>query len=463
MIRRAVTLLLVVVLPASPVYALRANMLKDMDRLEKMGHYEEVLFYRRSSMDMVLALHCPLGGLAFDPAMDQVYPQLDRIYGTGRKTRHQQSETRVDRRYWGIVNGQRDAIFELLPKAKLTDAQRRLLDLRVRVYVEDHLSPELDEMGNFFFRRKAMIFEQTGLFHDAAFRRRLTGHYDLRVCVPYYATMAQELAARGETRLAAAYRAKSEWYREQALRELRHANGDRLLSKLKAGDPRRRMTEKEVLALIERALRSDEPDAQFAAAIILSDLHGDDLLGKMHVPAGYATGVRAEYFSRPGQKTPVAAKTLRAVDIGFRANSRFPEVLRPYWRKDAIFPATARGQFQLRVRGALRVPKAGRYRFYLRTEGNNRAVLRIGDKTVVSPANAPKRLYTTQNNWTGGALFRIDFSEPVELAEGLTSLAIDYQGNQVKTKLEHVGLRLYWSSEDRVMELVPSSALFHGR
>ena len=55
-------------------------------------------------------------------------------------------------------------------------ARRALLDLRVRVYVEDHLSPDFDEMGNFYFRRKAWVMERAGLFYDASFRRRLTGY-----------------------------------------------------------------------------------------------------------------------------------------------------------------------------------------------------------------------------------------------------------------------------------------------
>jgi len=474
----------VLVAAAPPLFALRANMTRDLKRLEQMGHYEQVVYYRKSSMDMVTALHARLSGIAFDPQMDGVYRELDRLFGNGQRTRHQLVETRVDRRYWNVVDGQRRALVDLLAKAKLTPVLSQRLDTRVRVYLEDHMAPEFDEMGNFFFQRKAWIFERAGLFWDASFRRRLTGHYELRVCVPYYATIADEAAAQGDRTLAAAYRRKAEWYREEAVRELRRSNGDRLLSELQQGHRRERLTHDQVVTLLEKGIASTESDARFAAALVLGDLGQLDALKPLaadpdaDVRAAVATwlappsapglqpGIRVDYFTRPGQKKPVASRTLARVDSGFRGNGRFPDLLRPHWEKDEAFPPNARGPFLLRFRGRIRLPKAGRCRLYVKTELGNRATVRVGDAssslaTVISPRNDSKLLYADQANWKGGRLYRIDFSEPVVLKDGLAHLEIDYQGGQAHGKFGSAGIRLYWSSEDRVMELVPATAFFH--
>ena len=104
------------------------------------------------------------------------------------------------------------------------------LDERLRVYVEDHLSPEFDEMGNFYFQRKAWLLERHGLFWEAAFRRRLTGYYCVRVCSPYYSAIAQELEQKDQKATADAYRRKSAWFMEEAMRQFRR--GQRRLGPL---------------------------------------------------------------------------------------------------------------------------------------------------------------------------------------------------------------------------------------
>ena len=466
-------------------------MLKDIQRLEELGHYEQALFYRRCTMDLILALHAPWAGAPYDPQMDGLYAELDRIYGDGQRTQHQWVETRVDRRYWNIVHHHKRLVADLLKKANLTDAQLQALEFRVRVYLEDQMAPEFDEMGNFFFRRIAWILERTGLFWDASFRRRLTGYYDERVCVPYYAAVAEELDGSGQKALAAAYRQKSEWYRREALREFRRSNGDRLLSELQGGKLRDRFPREQVVEWLRKGLDSKAPDPCFAAAAALADLGegaavlewakdrqvtDKDLRDEIaRVKVDYvrpvqaddlARGVRAEYFSAPGQPKPVAAKVLRSVDIGFRGNERFPDVWRRYWEKDEISPANASGQFLLRLRGTIHIPRHGQYRFYLKTEGDNRATMRLtppaGEPTaIISPKNDRLLLYADQRGWGGETLFRIDFSAPLDLKTGLADFQIEYKGAQVQTRAGKAGLRLYWSSDAHVMELVPARVLFH--
>ena len=129
-----VALVAALVVTATPLAgALRANMLKDLDRLERLGHYEQALFYRMSSRDMVRSLHAAWSGAPYDPQMDGVYRELGRLFGAGRRTRHQLSETRTDRRYWSIIHGQQDPIDAALAKANLTPAQVQRLRDRVRV------------------------------------------------------------------------------------------------------------------------------------------------------------------------------------------------------------------------------------------------------------------------------------------------------------------------------------------
>ena len=566
-----VAVLLFVGFATPPLYALRANMMKDLKRLEDMGHYEQVLFYRKSTMDMVMALHVQWAGAPYDARMDGVYANLDHIYGSGEKTRHRQVETRVDRRYWNLVNSQKRPISELLEKANLTPAQLERLNKRVRVYIEDHMSPEFDEMGNFFFRRKAMIFERTGLFWDASFRRRFTGYYVERVCAPYYATIAEELEMNGQKSIAGAYRQKAEWYREQAVREFRRSNGDRLLSELQGENRRQRLTKEQTMEILRMGLQSPESDARFAAvynlaelremkeflpaakdadstirrkvaevfaantyipglAVILKDkdamvhevtasqirgiaqsalqppltdkgtfiravcalreaLDFDDtkafaasqlilLRGEPgknepndlkawaeQATGGLIPGIQAQYFTAPGQP-PVVEKILRTVDLGFRGNERFPKLLRPHWETEKIFPANAKGQFQLKFNGKIYLPKDGTYQFYVKTQGDNRATVRLTDpsgesETIISPTNDRELMYADQLDWNGGTIYRIDFSAQLELKKGLMDIEINYKGGKVRNNYGTVGIRLYWSSEDHLMELVPASVLFH--
>lgn len=533
--------------PVPPARALRANLRADLDRLEQMGHYEEALFYRKSTQDMILAVHVAWSGAPYDPRMDGLY-----------------HEARTDRRYWNLVNGQKRRITALLAKAKLTAAQRELLDLRVRVYVEDHLSPDFDEMGNFYFRRKAWVMERAGLFYDASFRRRLTGYYCDRVCAPYYATMAEEFGRAGEQAHAAAYRAKASFWRSRAGREFRRSDGDRLLAQMQTGDRRRRLAAGEVAALLAKALKSAAPDARYAAVLNLADLGEPALLaaavadpdagvraelariaaeslslplleamcgaadrtvqdaarsilrvapqdggpfiravcaladglssprtaafaagqlrrlqqalpvGGAADPAAWARtaagglkpGILAEYFDRPGQAQPVAAKVLPAVAIGLTGNERFPKQLRPLWQADGVIPAGAAGQFRVRFRGKLYVPQAGSYRFYVKTDLDNRATVLLGvpprpAEAVISPRNDPQRLYALQNTWQGKVLSRVDFSRPVQLAKGFIDLEADYRGARASGPFGTTGLRLYWSGDGRPMESVPAAALFH--
>ncbi len=477
---RAMAALLAVCSAAAPAYAVRTNVIRDLQRLIATGQYEEALFYLRSTLDMTLALHAAWSGAPYDPQMDGVYPQLDRVYGPGQ---HVQMETRVDRRYWGIINNQRKAVAEVMAKARLSEEQLDRLDRRVRVYVEHHMAPEFDETGDFFFQRKAWIFERTGLFLDASFRRRLTGYYDERVCAPYYATMAAELAGRGQKAEADAYRRKAEWYRAEAVREFRRSNGDRLLSLIQEGKTRQRLSREQVTDLLKAGLKSQEGHARFAAVLALADIGELELarfaagdadpeiralivsLQPPPPPAGLKPGLTVEFTRRAAQPAKTLWKVLRRVDVGFKGNDRFPEALCAYWDKEEAVPPSADGPFTLHISGKLQVPRDGSYRFYIKTPPGARATVRVGGAEglarVVSPEDDKNLLYAEQRDWGGGALYRIDFSEPVALRQGLTDLEIDCQGDNTRGRFGRASLQLFWSSDAHVMELVPASALWH--
>jgi hypothetical protein len=484
-------LLAALVLTPASAWALRSNLRGDLDRLEQMGHFDEVLFHRRSTMDMVLAIHVAWSGAAYDPAMDSVY-----------------FETRTDRRFWNIVHGQKRAITDLLAKARLTPDQLARTDERVRVYVEDHLSPEFDEMGNFYFRRRAWILERLGMFYDAHFRRRLTGHYCLRVCQPYYATMAAELERGGRQSLAAAYRAKAAAFERQAGQELRRSNGDRLMAERQGGRVAAPMGRADLVGFLQSALNSAHADARLAAVLNLLDLgelatvaraaNDPDIeirrvlacaftdarftagLAAMAsdsdpqvrlaidggswarplLQSGLSPGIRATYFTDPDQKEPVAAKVLACAEMGLNGNERFAPGLKPYWESASVFPPNASGQFLVRLDGRIRIPADSHYRFYIKTDGG-RATVRLNGATIVSPANDRLRLYAVQAGPGGESANRMDFSLPVALNRGLANLSVEYRGPEARTKQGFAGLRLCWSADDFVMEPVPSAVLFH--
>ncbi len=457
-------LIVVVCVYSSPALAVRGNMRRDIGRLEQMGRFDEVLFYRQSTRDVMLAIHIPWSGVAFDPAMDKPF-----------------FETRVDRRYWNMVHGQTGPIDALLKKSNLTHAQLDRLDERVRIYVEDHLSPEFDEMGNFYLQRKAWLLERHGLFWDASYRRRLTGQYEMRVCVPYYTAMSAEMRQKGQDALAQAYQRKSEWFEAEAMRQFHRANGDRLISQ-RQEDVHKRLSRAEVIALLKSALASELAEARYAAAAALIDLGQPSALASLaddadalvrqtaraalapRVLSGHLPGALAEYYTDPGQTRPVAGRVLPAVEIGFRGNERFSNVYRAMWDADDVVPPNASGPFLVKLGGMIEVPEDGSYRFYIKTDSVNRATLRLGDSAlgpIISPRNDRQLLFTVQNGYDGQVLTRIDYSLPVELKMGLVPFQIQYQGPQAKGQWGTPGLKLYWSSQTRVMEPVPARALFH--
>ena len=61
---------------ARPAGALRANAMRDLARLEQMGHHEQVLYYRMSSRDMVRSLHAAWSGAPYDPI--RIHPACTR-------------------------------------------------------------------------------------------------------------------------------------------------------------------------------------------------------------------------------------------------------------------------------------------------------------------------------------------------------------------------------------------------
>jgi len=189
-------------------------------------------------------------------------------------------------------------------------------------------------------------------------------------------------------------------------------------------------------------------------------------------------GVLVEYFSEPGQTKPIAAKVFETVDIGMKFQANFPKVWYDYWDKTEIFPADAEGPFRLRIMAKLYIPVDGNYRFYVKTVIPNRAKLSIempgGEKKdIISPNNDKNLQYVMQ---AGMPTHRNDFSEPTPLKRGLAKLALVYTGNEVRnirkggydhivaiSGVQKVGIQLFWSSDNHLMELVPAANLFHSR
>ena len=474
----------VALLAARPAHAIRTNAGADLAQLVAQGRFAEALFYRQSSLTMVLAVHAAWAGVIYDERMDGLYNGLDRLYNNHRDSQHEGVEPRLDRRYWSIVFSQMAAIDALRPQARLTPAQEALLALRVRVYVEDHLAPEFGDMGNFFFLPKARILEQTGLLYDAAFRRELAAQYLERVAAPYYHAVALECQRSGDAAGAAAYGARAAELAAQVERELRRANGDSLLSQRQGGDPRARRWERaELVTWLTGALTATEPDARLAAALVLGDL-GEfaalraagaslpaDLRGLVPgeappPPGGLRPGLLATYRRDPADALPLRSSAIANVDLGFRGNERFPAVLRPFWPKDEVFPADATGPFYLSITGQLLVPQPGDYRFYVKTEGDHRAAF-----TLTLPGQAPVILiapkddcalrYADQRGPKQQTLFRIDFSEPVALPAGPVDLRLEYWGRAVNGPNGLAGLRLMWSSDRAVMSTIPAAVFAH--
>ena len=68
------------------------------------------------------------------------------------------------------------------------------------------------------------------------------------------------------------YGQKADWYHEQAVREFRRSNGDRILSELQEENRRRRLTKEQAIEVLKMGLLSKESDARFAAVHNLAEL-----------------------------------------------------------------------------------------------------------------------------------------------------------------------------------------------
>lgn len=182
-----------------------------------------------------------------------------------------------------------------------------------------------------------------------------------------------------------------------------------------------------------------------------------------------------EYLKIPSQKKLTAKKILDTIDVGMKLQINFPRVFYDYWDKPEVFPADATGPFLLRIKSRLYVPHDGNYRFYAKTVVESRATVSIRDadgswKEIISPDNDSKLQYVMQ---PAMPTHRIDFSVPIALKKGLTDLEILYSGDEVRNVRQgddHIvrtsgvqmdGVKLFWSSDKHLTELVPADHLFH--
>ena len=193
---------------------------------------------------------------------------------------------------------------------------------------------------------------------------------------------------------------------------------------------------------------------------------------------GIGPGALFEYFKAPGKK-PITAKVLPTVDVGLKLQVNFPKVFYDYWDKPEVFPPDATGPFRLRITSRLYIPHDGDYRFYAKTVVPSRATVSIRPATgtrreIISPRNDKMLQYVTQ---PAMPTHRIDFSRPITLKKGLVDLEIIYSGKEVRNigedgnrDHEHIvrtsgiqmdGIKLFWSSDKHLKELVPADHLFH--
>lgn len=156
-----------------------------------------------------------------------------------------------------------------------------------------------------------------------------------------------------------------------------------------------------------------------------------------------------------------------------KLQANLPKVWYKYWKKPEPFPEDASGPFHLRITSYLYIPEDGNYRFYAKTDAPNRAIAVIGPldgKTnqIISPQNEDNLQYVMQ---TGMATHRIDYSDHIPIKKGLIKLQINYSGDEAwKIHNENIvrisgvhraGIQLFWSSDSRIMELIPSTNLFY--
>lgn len=564
-------------LPMS-VYAVRAHYGRVIaPRLEKEGKYEDAALYYREGLDFYAAmLQLWIGWGVYDARGDEIYDQYVTIFGTDSGYRGAHNEERWDPigggGYYYFFN--REGTARSIDKGDLSKAQRKRLEDRVRVYIEDLMDPDHGFGGDFAFMRKAWILERTGLFYHASFRRELAGRYMIMVCSRYCNAVADEMERSfGDQARSKLYREKAIWWRNRGLEEFRLCNGDRILSHLKGNNKSQRLDRPELIIVLRRGLRDEDMDARRASVQILSDLGELSVLeeamqdreieirraatvtfaDKMYLPGlalalqddasevasvaksalqvkadaagpylravhflaeglqhkstnafaaeqlqqlsglelgdteaewqdwvqqttgGNHAGVVFEYFRMPSQKKPITTKVLDTIDAGMKLQINFPKIFYDYWDKPEVFPADATGPFLLKTRARLYVPHDGNYRFYAKTVIESRATVSIREadgnwKEIISPENDSKLQYVMQ---PAMPTHRIDFSIPIALKEGFTDLKILYSGDEVRNVRQgddHIvrtsgiqmdGIKLFWSSDKNLIELVPAANLFH--
>jgi hypothetical protein len=394
----------------------------------------------------------------------------------------------------------REGTARSVEKGRFSRAQRERLEDRARIYIEDLMDPDHGFGGDFAFSRKAWVLERTGLFWHASFRRELAGRYAIMVCSRYCEALADEMERTfGDQTRAKLYREKAAWWRSRGLDEFRLANGDRILARIKGDNKQRRLNRQEVVSVLEQGLRDKDFDARRASAQILTDLGernwADALSAEQirqlagleprntpprHQERGKVTGdevhagVLFEYFKQPSLSKPITSKFLDTVDVGMKLQINFPRVFYDYWDKPEVFPTDATGPFYLRIGGRLFVPHDGNYRFYAKTVVESRATVSIRDAegsriVIISPDNDSELQYVVQ---PAMPTHRIDFSTPIALKQGFADLEIVYQGDEVRNVRQgddHIertsgiqmdGIKLFWSSDQHLIELVPADHLF---
>ncbi len=483
-------------------YAVRAHYGRVLaPRLEKEGKFADAALCYREGLDFYAAmLQLWIGWGAYDPRGDEIYEKYVDIFGTDGGYRGAHNEERWDPMgrggYYYFFN--REGAARSVDKGCLSREQRAQLEDRVRIYTEDLMDPDHGFGGDFAFSRKAWILERTGLFWHASFRRELAGRYAIVVCSRYCEALADEMERTfGDPVRAKLYREKAAWWRSRGLDEFRLANGDRILARLKGNKKDQRLNRQEVISVLKQGLRDENVDARRASAWILSDLGERDWskfsAEELRQLASFeprntkarwrdATrpiisdehGVLFEYFKAPSQSQPITAKVLDTVDVGMKLQINFPRVFYDYWDKPEAFPADATGPFYLRVSGRLFVPHDGNYRFYAKTVVESRATVSIRDaggsrSEIISPRNDSKLQYVMQ---PAMPTHRIDFSTPIALKQGFADLEIVYQGDEVRnirqgddhivrtSGIQMDGIKLFWSSDRHLIELVPADLLF---
>jgi hypothetical protein len=167
---------------------------------------------------------------------------------------------------------------------------------------------------------------------------------------------------------------------------------------------------------------------EFAAILLVPLLQGQEALRPGLIAEAYSLRGPLEDFPRiPADRKP----DLRRIDPQVRIEPS----------QERLVGSDMADHFYVRWSGILRVPRAGKFTFFLESSDGSRLIL--GGKTILE---------------NGGLHGMEEKSAEVELKAGDQEIEIQFFEN-----VGEFGCRLSWEAEGMAKEIVPARVLFHKR